>query len=474
VRACLHPVRLAGHVDRVDPVSGELTRVFESGGCPDGVLLIPCGNRRASRCPSCSDLYAGDAWQIVHAGLVGGLGLPETVTEHPGLFVTVTAPSFGRVHSRDKTGPVRTCCPRRGACRHGRPTGCFAQHAADDVRLGEPLCADCYDYPAQVVWNASCARLWKRTCDLTRRRLARLLGLSERRCRGLVRVTYLKVAEMQTRGAVHFHAVFRLDAATADPDVCLPPPAGVTGQLLAAALRWAVPRAEWPCPDPHTPGEEAVARWGAQFDVRRVLVSGGELEVGAVAGYLAKYVTKSVLDGGALDQRILTADRLDLLLPRLRAHPARLVETAWQLGGRPDCAGLRRWAHSYGYGGHWLTKSRRYSTTFTERRLVRRAWRHQHDRGEERAGLGLADQVLDDEEPVLVGTWRYRGVGYRTPGDRELALQAADQARSRRETARAAKRAARKELAQCRDGEAPPIFEKGTAGAGIVDAPPWS
>jgi hypothetical protein len=155
-------------------------------------------------------------------------------------------------------------------------------------------------------------------------------------------VTYLKVAEMQARGSVHFHAEFRLDS----------------------------------------------------FGVRRVLVSGGELEVGAVAGYLAKHVTRSVLDGGALDHRILTADQLDLLLPRLRPHPARLVETAWQLGGRPDCAGLRRWAHSYGYGGHWLTKSRRYSTTFTERRLVRRAWQQQDDRGDERAGLGLADQVL--------------------------------------------------------------------------------
>jgi hypothetical protein len=183
-------------------------------------------------------------------------------------------------------------------------------------------------------------------------------------------VTYLKVAEMQARGSVHFHAEFRLDS----------------------------------------------------FGVRRVLVSGGELEVGAVAGYLAKHVTRSVLDGGALDHRILTADQLDLLLPRLRPHPARLVETAWQLGGRPDCAGLRRWAHSYGYGGHWLTKSRRYSTTFTERRLVRRAWRQQDDRGDERAGLGLADQVLDDEERVL---------------------KAADQARSRRETARAAKCVAR-------------------------------
>jgi hypothetical protein len=68
VRACLHPIRLSGHVDRVNPVTGELTRDYDTTTSPDGVLLVPCGNRRASRCPSCSDLYAGDAWQIVSAG----------------------------------------------------------------------------------------------------------------------------------------------------------------------------------------------------------------------------------------------------------------------------------------------------------------------------------------------------------------------------------------------------------------------
>jgi hypothetical protein len=448
VRACLHPIRLFGHVDRVNPTTGELTRDFDTAGSPDGVLLIPCGNRRASRCPSCSDLYAGDAWQIVTAGLVGGLGLPDTVGTHPGLFVTVTAPSFGRVHTRDKTAVVRTCTPRRGACPHGRTAGCFARHEADDVRLGEPLCGDCYDYPGQVVWNAACARLWKRTCDLTRRRLAHLLGLSERRCRELVRVTYLKVAEMQGRGAVHFHAVFRLDAASKDPSVYLPPPERVTGQLLAAALRWAVPRAEWPCPDPRTPGLEALARWGSQLDVRQLELAGGELDFGAVAGYLAKYVTKSVLEGGALDQRIRTAEQLADMLPRLRPHPRHLVETAWRLGRRTDCAGLRHWAHSYGYGGHWLTKSRSYSTTFGERRRVRRTWRRRQDWTDQRAALGLDDQVLDEEEPVLTGSWRFEGTGYRSTADRELALQAADQARSRREDTRAAVRAARTQLPQ--------------------------
>jgi hypothetical protein len=71
-----------------------------------------------------------------------------------------------------------------------------------------------------------------------------------------------------------------------------------------------------------------------------------------------------------LDRR-LTADDLDCL-DNLPAHVAELVRACWELGGRPqlDRLRLRAWAHMLGFGGHWSTKSRRYSTTFT---LLRRA-----------------------------------------------------------------------------------------------------
>ena len=35
---------------------------------------------------------------------------------------------------------------------------------------------------------------------------------------------------------------------------------------------------------------------------------------------------------------------------------------------------LRAWAHMLGFGGHWSTKSRRYSTTFTVLRRARVAF----------------------------------------------------------------------------------------------------
>src|SRR3984957_18746150 len=50
-----------------------------------------------------------------------------------------------------------------GTCPHGRPLACFRRHSPDDPCLGEPLCPDCYDYPAHVVWNAAAGELWRRT-----------------------------------------------------------------------------------------------------------------------------------------------------------------------------------------------------------------------------------------------------------------------------------------------------------------------
>ena len=58
-----------------------------------------------------------------------------------------------------------------------------------------------------------------------------------------------------------------------------------------------------------------------------------------------------------------------------------MVATAWSLGAVPELAslGLRRHAHHLGYSGHFLTKSRGYSTTFGALRDARAAWHRQRD-----------------------------------------------------------------------------------------------
>jgi hypothetical protein len=440
---CHHPIRLVGRVDQADRQTGEVRTVYDSEREPDGVLLKACGTRRESRCPSCAAVYRADAYQLLAAGLKGGKGVPDTVAKHPRLFVTFTAPSFGRVHSRKAQGRlVLPCHPyRQGArCPHGNRAGCWQRHYEDDLRLGEPLCPGCYDAEAQVLWNALAPELWRRTTIAVHRALAREVGVGEVGLRRLVRVSYAKVAEFQRRGAIHFHAVIRLDAATACrcPDCLLPPPEPFAADLLEDALKAAVPAVRVPCP-PVDGGPERYARWGTQLDVHNITCEdddqAGELSAEQVAGYIAKYATKATESFGAgLDRRI-SADDLDHL-DRLPAHVAELVRAAWKLGGHSelDRLRLRAWAHMLGFGGHWSTKSRRYSTTFTVLRRARVQFAKRR-----RAGDGVPldawGQHEDDQVVIVVASWVYVGSGYATEGERWLALSAAARAREQRQVA---------------------------------------
>jgi hypothetical protein len=442
---CHHPIRLAGRIDQADRATGEVRTVYDSDREPDGVLLKACGTRRESRCPSCAAVYRADAFQLLAAGLKGGKGVPESVAGHPRLFVTFTAPSFGAVHTRKAQGRlVLPCHPyRQGVtCPHGVRAGCWHRHQADDPRLGEPLCPRCYQADAQVLWNALAPELWRRTTIAVQRALARLVGLSEGELRRLVRVSYAKVAEFQRRGAIHFHAVLRLDAATdCRCPACLAlPPEPFTSALLEEALRLAVPAVRVPCP-PIDDGPGQYARWGEQLDVRDITRGdgqAGELSAEQVAGYIAKYATKATESfGTALDRRLTEDDLEDLGRLALPVHVAELVRAAWQLGGRPGLAGLRlrAWAHMLGFRGHWSTKSRRYSTTFTVLRRARVAYAKRR-RARDGIPLDAWDRPEDDQAVTVVASWSYVGAGYQTEGEVWLALSAAARARERRRIAR--------------------------------------
>jgi hypothetical protein len=211
---CLQPVLLRGRVDHIDGATGELIHRYTTVHEPGGVLAIACKTRRASRCPPCAEVYRDDTYQLIRAGLSGGKGIPATISTHPCVFTTLTAPSFGPVHAqREKDGRVLRCRPRRcgGTCPHGNPLSCPDKHGRDDARLGEPLCPDCYDYTGAVLFNASAPELWRRFTITLRRALARQAGLTSKALAAQVRVSYAKVAEYQRRGVVHFHAIIRLD-----------------------------------------------------------------------------------------------------------------------------------------------------------------------------------------------------------------------------------------------------------------------
>jgi len=437
---CHHPVRLRGRIIAVDLATGEAAPMYDTATEPDGVLLVPCGNRRESVCPPCSQVYKRDARQLVRAGLLGGKGVPDTITVHPCVFATFTAPSFGPVHSRRMRGrTVLPCRPRRDhkvrVCPHGRDISCPVRHGEDDPRLGRALCPDCYDYQAAVLFNLHARDLWRRFTTYLPRHLARLAGLTQRQLRDQVAVRYVKVAEYQARGVVHFHAVIRLDA---PGDDCQPPPARFTAALLADAIDQAAAAVWWPvtADEDHPACPDLTLRFGRQIDCRTIRDgladglpgTGHKLGVEAVGNYIAKYATKTITAPGVPDKRLRSAaDLIGLRCPR---HYQRMIETAWKLGGgkvAPASTRLCKSAHMLGYGGHFLTKSRRYSVTFghlrRERQDHRKRQRHPHG---EHDPWG---RPLDDTVVLVLANWAYDGTGYPESSGAKLALASAARAR---------------------------------------------
>jgi hypothetical protein len=133
---CAHPVRLRGTVEHADATTGEVRTVYSTDREPDATLLKACGNRRVSVCPSYSATYQADQFHLIAAGLRGGKGIPETVNGHPRLFVTLTAPSVGPVHSRRVQGLlVYPCHPYRQGAVHSTPSSAWTRPPPAAARL---------------------------------------------------------------------------------------------------------------------------------------------------------------------------------------------------------------------------------------------------------------------------------------------------------------------------------------------------
>ena len=392
---CSDPIHLTGWSIAKDRTSGETLRRYSTEAEPGGRLRVACGNRRASRCPACAHTYAGDTYHLIRAGLAGdeSKDIPATVRDHPRVFATLTAPSFGPVHNR----------PDRGTCR------CGARHPEDDPLLGTALDPESYDYAGAVLFNNHAGQLWQRFTNRLRRELAALAGLTQRELRDVLRVSYGKVAEFQKRGAIHFHAVIRLDGPHGPGSS---PPSWATAQLLDQAIRAATVHAYTTITVPAA-GDQPPRRfhWGRQLDIRPVKAfgDGSAITEQAVAAYVAKYATKAAEITGSLDRRIGNREVLDLL--GVPDHPRRLIEACLDLAPLYPDRKLTTWAHMLGFRGHFSTKSRRYSTTLGALRQARiDHTQHQHDE------ITTGRLPFDDDQILVVAHWRYLGQGM-TPGE---------------------------------------------------------
>ncbi len=240
--------------------------------------------------------------------------------------------SAARYSPADPAATPASACARTGATSPARSAtprmtpGSAGRCARTATTTNPPWCST----PLPVTCGAASGP----TCP---RQLARTMGVTQKERKSLVRLRFVKVAEYQARGVVHFHAIIRLDAKT-DGDSYAPPPARWTADVLAEPSP-RLPRLPGSLPTSVTPAVPSLVRFGAQTDTK-VIRSGtaDALTRTAVANYIAKYATKTADAPGLPAYRLRSADRTPgapLPAPLPAAHRNRLGTGLLAVGTLP-------------------------------------------------------------------------------------------------------------------------------------------
>ena len=317
-------------------------------------MWVRCGSRVASSCASCAELYRGDWAAIARSGV-----FEATAEDFRFYLLTLTAPSFGRVHR-----VPRSATTRRTRC------GCGLVHDLGDADLrGVPLDPDGYDYRGQVAWNRDAGTLW----DRTRRRLRDRWDSSE----------FFVVREWQDRGVLHLHVLVRVARAEFS-----------TPEGVQAAARTAVAVSLV---------DGTLVGWGDQVDVKQFRVGG---DGARTIWYLSKalnYVMKDAARAALSGQRSRGESRVWRHLITLE-RAARSMRCS--LGCVPgDCAGRSHFR--YGARSHVVSATRRtrhrtgWSFTALTRTVQRRLRQEWADRMHAQAAAPTA-ALARPESAVLV------------------------------------------------------------------------
>lgn len=148
-----------------------------------------CWNKSPDICPGCSDIHRLQTKRIIWDGINEKSEQEEEIVIVSGnyeyYFVTLTAPTFGKVHRVDKSSSTPTPC------------ACKKQHIATDTCGSTPIDISHYRYKEQVLWNFYSNDLWTRTQQRLRRRYKNKIDCAY-------------VREPQKRGTVHYHVIVRV------------------------------------------------------------------------------------------------------------------------------------------------------------------------------------------------------------------------------------------------------------------------
>jgi hypothetical protein len=223
--------------------------------------------------------------------------------------------------------------------------------------------------------------------------LAAEAGVGQPNLAAVAQLHYLKVAEVQRRGLAHFHCILRLDG---PESIDAEPPPWASAELLERVVRSSIERAQTPDVDGRP------VQWGRVYDIQDL--ARRDEEAVKVAAYVAKYAAKTTDGSKEFARQFRSRRQIATLVddPHLR----RLALTAWDLGGdvKFEAMRLKEHAHTFGFTGQLITKSRAFSTTFAALRSARTDYM---------AGERKGDPVE--------GTFHFEGRGYDDPRGTQLA-----------------------------------------------------
>lgn len=301
---------------------------------------------------------------------------------------------FGLTHTR----PTRS---RKDGTTYTYPCPCGARHKNGDEVLGTPIDPATYDYAAAADWNAKCSRL----LAVTMQRLSRLAYGNARTSTGRPRqLQWVRVAEFQRRGLVHFHVIVR-------------------GHIKEEHLHTVVRGTGTPGETGHIkPTTSHGIGWGHQCDVRRV-VRGSKHGVGyyllKVVGYATKNagsdspglnqhewtMAKAGAESCACKHPLTCSDGPDEMVVTIDDHGNETTLTVSNLSKRRDdrCVRHRLARRGWGFRGHIFAASGQWGVTLREIRERRTQHHDAQSQPTLRAFLqaSLADPSLP-VPPVLV------------------------------------------------------------------------